>query len=414
MVNPPIISLTAVRGVQARRAEELRTILQEKPSALPFESVISCNIGNPQQLGQTPLTFYRQVSALVEYPQLMEQPIFPSDAIERAKEVLKAMGGSVGAYSHSQGIPLIRKRVAEFIEKRDGYPANPDDIFLTAGASPGVQAIMQTIISGKHVGVMIPLPQYPLYTASIALYGGSVAPYYLNESNDWSVTRMELERASREARGKNPEIEIRALVVINPGNPASQVLNEETMREIIRFCENERIVLLADEVYQENIYTAELPFHSFKKVLCSMGAQYDTVELISFHSISKGLIGECGRRGGYYECVNIDQSIKDVLYKLASVSLCPPIQGQVMVELMVNPPKPDGPSFALFEKERDLIFCSLKRRAVKLADAFNRMEGIRCNVAQGSLYLFPSITIPGKAIEAAKAQKVTPCSLYTM
>lgn len=404
-----------MRGVQARRAEELRTMLEEKPSALPFDSVISCNIGNPQQLGQTPLTFYRQVSALVEFPPLMaETTIFPADAILRAKELLAAMGGSVGAYSHSQGIPLIRKRVAEFIEKRDGYPAIAEDIFLTAGASPGVQAIMQTIISGNNVGVMIPLPQYPLYTASIALFGGAVAPYYLDESNDWSVTRAELERASQEARKKNPDLEIRALVVINPGNPASQLLCEETMREIIEFCHIEKIVLLADEVYQENIYTAELPFHSFKKVLRSMGEDYDNVELISFHSISKGLIGECGRRGGYYECVNIDQSIKDILYKLASVSLCSPIQGQVMVELMVNPPKPDGPSHALFEREKEAIFSSLKRRAIKLASAFNQMEGVICNVAQGSLYLFPSITIPSKAIAAAKAQKVTPCSLYTM
>ena len=54
---------------------------------------------------------------------------------------------------------------------------------------------------------------------------------------------------------------------------------------------------MADEVYQANIYTSHLPFHSFKKVLKSMGSAYDDVELISFHSISKGTIGECGRRG---------------------------------------------------------------------------------------------------------------------
>lgn len=63
------------------------------------------------------------------------------------------------------------------------------------------------------------------------------------------------------------------------------------------------MVLLADEVYQTNTYMTEsLPFHSFKKVLRSMGSPYDSLELFSFHSISKGMIGECGRRGGYFEC----------------------------------------------------------------------------------------------------------------
>lgn len=92
--------------------------------------------------------------------------MFPSDAIARATELLKSMGGSAGAYTHSQGIPLIRQRVAEFIEKRDGYPADPNAIFLTAGASPGVQMVMQSVIAHKDVGIMVPIPQYPLYTYS--------------------------------------------------------------------------------------------------------------------------------------------------------------------------------------------------------------------------------------------------------
>lgn len=59
---------------------------------------------------------------------------------------------------------------------------------------------------------------------------------------------------------------------------------------------------MADEVYQANIYTDSFPFHSFKKVLKSMGSAYDSLELFSFHSVSKGMFGECGRRGGYFEC----------------------------------------------------------------------------------------------------------------
>ena len=61
--------------------------------------------------------------------------------------------------------------------------------------------------------------------------------------------------------------------------------------------------MLADEVYQANVYMPDsLPFHSFKKVLKNMGPEYESFELFSFHSVSKGMIGECGRRGGYFEC----------------------------------------------------------------------------------------------------------------
>jgi aspartate/methionine/tyrosine aminotransferase len=152
-VNKKIVDFQyAVRGAQSIRADELKQELEaNKP--LPFKSIISCNIGNPQQLGQEPITFYRQVTALIEYPPLMESKLFPPDAISRAKELLKAMGGSCGAYSNSQGVPLVRERIAKFIQERDGYPANPKDIFLTAGASPGVQTVMNTLISGQNCGV---------------------------------------------------------------------------------------------------------------------------------------------------------------------------------------------------------------------------------------------------------------------
>ncbi|KAJ3306284.1 hypothetical protein HDV03_000206 [Kappamyces sp. JEL0829] len=340
--------------------------------------------------------------------------IFPRDAIDRAKELLSAMGGSVGAYSHSQGIPLVRQRIAEFIKERDGYPSNPENIFLTAGASPGVQTVLQTLIAHDNVGILIPIPQYPLYTATISLFGGQAVPYYLDESNNWSMSDAALEKSMLAAKQKNDQLDVRALCVINPGNPTGQCLNIDTMKSIIRFCKRENIVLMADEVYQANIYTKQLPFHSFKKVLKTMGPDYDDVQLVSFHSISKGMIGECGRRGGYFECVNISEDVQELFYKIASVSLCPPVQGQVMMELMVNPPKEGSPSHKLFIKEQSDILESLKRRAAKLAAAFNALEGVTCNDAEGAMYLFPQITIPPKAIKAAQAEDQEPDAFYAM
>jgi aspartate/methionine/tyrosine aminotransferase len=164
-----------------------------------------------------------------------------------------------------QGVPLIRKRVAEFIENRDGFPADPEDIFLTAGASIGVQSILMTTIENENSGIMIPIPQYPLYTASIDMYGGKAVPYYLDESREWGLAHDELKRSINEANKAG--VDVKALCVINPGNPTGQCLSEESMREIVEFCKEEKIALLADEVYQANVYASGRPFVSFKKVL---------------------------------------------------------------------------------------------------------------------------------------------------
>ncbi|TDH64998.1 uncharacterized protein CCR75_006054 [Bremia lactucae] len=132
-------------------------------------------------------------------------------------------------------------------------------------------------------------------------------------------------------------------------------------------------------LYQENVYAQGKRFFSFKKVLRDMGKEYDNVELISFHSTSKGFTGECGRRGGYMELVNIHESVKDQFYKLMSVNLCSNIEGQLMVGMMTNPPQPGDASYKRYREQRDGTLQSLKRRAMKLVEAFNKLEGVTCN-----------------------------------
>ncbi|CAO3596296.1 unnamed protein product [Absidia cylindrospora] len=408
----------AVRGALPMRAEALSKQLATDKS-LGFERVVFCNIGNPQQLNQKPITFFRQVASLCENPELLKPShretvlkLYPADAIARAELLLKHIG-SVGAYSHSKGIHHIRENVAKFIEKRDGYPADPEQIFLTQGASAGVHTVIQILTQNHKSGFLIPIPQYPLYSATLALVDATQVPYYLNESKDWGLEVHDLKKAVDKARDNGADM--RALVIINPGNPTGQCLSIDNMRDIIEFCHNERLVLLADEVYQTNIYKPQSrPFHSFKQVLSSMGEKYNDQELFSFHSISKGMIGECGRRGGYVECVNIDDKVMDQLYKIASVSLCPNVQGQILVDLMTNPPVPGDESYPQYQEEVDAIYQSLIRRSTKLAGCFNSLEGMTCNEAEGAMYLFPQLTLPQKAIAAAKEKGMAPDTYYCM
>ncbi|RMZ57633.1 hypothetical protein APUTEX25_001833, partial [Auxenochlorella protothecoides] len=374
----------AVRGELYTRAQEL---------AKSGGEVIYTNIGNPQQLGQEPLVFNRQVLALLLAPFLLDHPsasaLFPREAIDRARELLAAFGGRMGAYSDARGAPAIRQQVAAFIEARDGQPADPEDIYLTDGAS------------------------YPLYSAAIQLFGGKLVPYYPEEDAGWDLNLEALRGAVKKARAEGTVL--RALAFINPGNPTGQVLTRETLRELIAFAHDEGLVLLADEVYQPNIYQDEKPFVSAKRVLREMGEPWaSSVELASFHTVSKGMLGECGLRGGYVEWVNIHPGAQAELYKVASVNLCPNTVGQATVSLMVAPPTGDSEAARQYAKQYEDSLASLRRRAHVMTDAFNGLEGASCNFTEGAMYSFPRLHLPAKAIQAAKEAGKDPDTFYCL
>ncbi|MBA0658701.1 hypothetical protein Goklo_010885 [Gossypium klotzschianum] len=489
-INPKVIECEyAVRGEIVTLAQKLQEEIQTKPDAHPFEEqchadivlpfvndgfrkgllqlqyyketsyvgILYCNIGNPQSLGQQPITFFREVLALCDHPAILDKSetqglfriftladykfsltIVPlphviwlvafcsADSIERAWQILDQIPGrATGAYSHSQGIKGLRDTIAAGIEARDGFPADPNDIFLTDGASPAVHMMMQLLIRSEKDGILCPIPQYPLYSASIALHGGTLVPYYLDEATGWGLEVSELKKQLETSRSKG--ITVRALVVINPGNPTGQVLAEENQKAIVEFCKQEGLVLLADEVYQENVYVPEKKFHSFKKVSRSMGYGEKDIALVSFQSVSKGKIlfcltsiiaviegyyGECGKRGGYMEVTGFGADVREQIYKVASVNLCSNISGQILASLVMSPPKVGDESYESYSAERDGILSSLARRAKTLEDAFNKLEGVTCNKAEGAMYLFPRIDLPEKAIKAAEAAKKAPDAYY--
>jgi len=168
-------------------------------------------------------------------------------------------------------------------------------------------------------------------------------------------------------------------------------------------------------VYQDNVYSPDCKFHSFKKVLYEMGPEYSSnVELASFHSTSKGYMGECGYRGGYMEVINLHPEIKGQLVKLLSVRLCPPVSGQAAMDIVVNPPVPGEESFEQFRREKESVLGNLAKKAKLTEDLFNQVPGIHCNPLQGAMYAFPQIFIPRKAVEAAQAHKMAPDMFYCM
>ena len=395
--NANIIEMEyAVRGPIPQRAGEMRAAGRR---------TIACNIGNPQALGQSPLTYYRQVLSLLEDPTRIERErklatklagdaegieLLPDDVLATAETMLAGIGSGVGAYSESNGPLFIREAVARFIDRRDaGAPAaDPTKIFLTNGASEAVKYLLEVLIAKPTDGIMIPIPQYPLYSAAIRKSGGVQVDYFPDEQSGWTMSRDMLEESF--AKAKAAGTDVKALVVINPGNPTGAILPEESIREVIDFAEAHHLVMIADEVYQENVYGGK--FVSFAKVLGDRD-----VPLASLHSVSKGFYGECGHRGGYVELRNPPRvtgsggDLADILYKMASVSLCPNTIGQSLCYLMVSPPEAGSASHALFAKEREAILGTLQAKAEMIRAAFNEMQGMECFGRIGAMYLFPRL-----------------------
>lgn len=413
-MNPNVKKMEyAVRGPLVIRATALEKELQAGASK-PFKEVTKANIGDAHAMGQKPITFLRQVVAACLMPSLLEDPSLPADVKERASLVLGGCkGSSLGSYSDSAGIEVIRRHVADYISRRDGgIEASWENVVLCAGASEGIKGILQLMTNhtgGQRNGVLIPIPQYPLYSATLAEFDLNQVPYYLNESKNWALDVDELERAI--AAGKET-CTPRALVVINPGNPTGQVLSRDNIEAIIKFANKHNLFVLADEVYQHNIYAPGCQFHSFKKVMSEMGAPFSQMELASFMSISKGFMGECGLRGGYAELVNLDPDVKKMFLKMISAKLCPTTLGQAVVECVVNSPREGEPSFATFEAEKKEVLESLQERARLVAETFNSVPGMSCNVVQGAMYAFPQLTLPAKACEAAAAAGQAPDVFY--
>ncbi|KTF82449.1 hypothetical protein cypCar_00032954 [Cyprinus carpio] len=176
------------------------------------------------------------------------------------------------------------------------------------------------------------------------------------------------------------------------------IQSRKSIEEVIRFAAEERLFILADE-----------------KVLSEMGSTISsTVELASFNSVSKGFMGECGLRGGYVELVNLDPAVKEYARRLFSTRSCPPVVGQMALDLMANPPKPGDPSFPTFSEEAQSIKNMICKNTDRIQEVFAELPGISCQPLKAGFFVFPCLHFPPKAIKWAKKRQMEPDMLYCL
>ncbi|KAL6561411.1 hypothetical protein OROMI_017012 [Orobanche minor] len=208
--------------------QKLEQDLKVNPDSHPFDEIMYCNIRNPRFLGwSTSNHLFQRVLALCDYPTILDKA---------------ETRGLFSFPSQNHGIKGLHDTICAGIEARDGFPADPNDIFLTDGARPCIQMMMQLLIRSKNDGILCPIPQYTLYSAytSVFLY----VSYYLDEATRWSLEMSELKNQLDTARSK---------------------------------------------FTRRNVYALDKQFHSFKKVVRLMGYGERDLALVSFHSVSKGI-----------------------------------------------------------------------------------------------------------------------------
>eukprot|EP00768_Dysnectes_brevis_P005736 gnl/Dysnectes_brevis/426_a469_5296.p1 GENE.gnl/Dysnectes_brevis/426_a469_5296~~gnl/Dysnectes_brevis/426_a469_5296.p1 ORF type:complete len:466 (-),score=213.71 gnl/Dysnectes_brevis/426_a469_5296:87-1484(-) len=376
-------------------------------------SLVMSNLGNPQAMGQKPLTFGREIMAACTLPSIIGTKSIHEASSKRASELLADMpGNSAGSYPPTQGVSVIRKHISDFIGRRDGFECEPTDIFTSNGATEAIQQLLRLLIQDEGHGIMLPCPQFPLYQAWVKYLGGYCADYQLKEESSWGLDAEELNRVYTEANTTGHPV--RAMVIINPNNPTGSVLLRKDIETVVRFAHANGIVIVADEVYQENIYDPEhFPFVSVHQVARELAAKGECVgtQIISVHSASKGMLGECGYRGGYMHMYNIDKELVGAFDDILSMG-CPNITGMIAMSAMVAPPCEGEDIYDLHTAEYTALLDSLKLKAGMVSEVFNSWERCSCVTPDGALYAFPHMDLPARVIAAAEEEGVSPDVLY--
>lgn len=130
---------------------------------------------------------------------------------------------------------------------------------------------------------------------------------------------------------------LKAMVVVNPNNPTGAILDRSQMEEIVEFCVDNNLVLIASEVLQDCVHSPQDQFISFRKVIAEMPGKYKKLELFSYHSASKANGFNCSGRSSFLHAMNLDSSVMTELYKHISMDICSSIPGQIMLDLALSP-----------------------------------------------------------------------------
>jgi len=276
--------------------------------------------------------------------------------------------GNASAYSDSKGIFAARKAIMQYCQEKGIQGVTLDDIYTGNGVSELIVLAMNALLNNGDE-VLLPAPDYPLWTAAVSLSGGTPVHYLCDESKEWAPDLADLR--------KKITPRTKAIVVINPNNPTGAIYSKEVLAELISIAREHDLILFADEIYDKMLYDQE------KHV--SLASLSTDVVTITFNGLSKNY-RSCGYRAGWMVVSGDKEMIRDYiegLNMLSSMRLCANVPGQYAIQTAlggyqsINDLVAEGGRLA---KQRDLAW--------KL---ITEIPGVTCVKPKSALYLFPKL-----------------------
>ena len=293
---------------------------------------------------------------------------FGFDAPEEVQQdVILNLPNSSG-YSDSKGLFAARKAIMHYTQLKKIPGVTIDDIFIGNGASELIVMCMQGLLNPGDE-VLVPAPDYPLWTAAVTLAGGTPRHYICDEANEWNPDLADM----RSKITKNT----RAIVVINPNNPTGAVYSDETLQAIIQLAREHNLIIFADEIYDKMLYDGVT--HT------SIASLADDVLFVTLNGLSKNYRA-CGYRSGWMVVSGAKKSAQDYLDGLnilASMRLCSNVPGQYAIQTALGGYQSINDLVApggRLHKQRDLAYQML-----------TAIPGVTCVKPKAALYLFPKL-----------------------
>ncbi len=272
------------------------------------------------------------------------------------------------AYSDSKGIFTARKAIMHYSQEKNIKGVTLDDIYTGNGVSELIVLAMNALLNNGDE-VLVPAPDYPLWTAAVSLSGGTPIHYLCDEENNWAPNIDDM-------RAKITD-NTKGIVVINPNNPTGAIYSDQSLKAIVQLAKEFGLIIFADEIYDKTLYEG--------KTHTSIASLSEDVLMITFNGLSKNY-RSCGYRAGWMIVSGDKEPAKDYiegLNMLSSMRLCSNVPGQWAIQTALGGYQSIDELVAeggRLRRQRDLAF-----------DLITKIPGVTCVKPDAALYLFPKL-----------------------
>lgn len=272
------------------------------------------------------------------------------------------------AYSDSKGIFTARKAIMHYSQEKNIRGVGLEDIYTGNGVSELIVLAMNALLNNGDE-ILVPAPDYPLWTAAVSLSGGTPIHYLCDEEKNWAPDIKDMRsKISSKTKG---------IVVINPNNPTGAIYSDQTLQDMVDLAKEFDLIIFADEIYDKTLYEG--------KTHTSIASLSEDVLMITFNGLSKNY-RSCGYRAGWMVVSGNKEFAQDYiegLNMLSSMRLCSNVPGQWAIQTALGG----------YQSINELVGKGgrLLRQRDLAYDLITQIPGVTCVKPDAALYLFPKL-----------------------